>query len=167
MNVFRVASCPEDFPDLDFPGNYPSDGKISGNRPLIIFDPACNAFNFVCLTQLEREIIWVGKLTYAPPSNVHPRAPQDWVKQILPSSTDAWTACWWQQRWQDTGERGDTWSGWRSDTKVGTGTFQLSYLVLQIFIQFNSLLLTSFKVKTFKVTNKECTIMNVCYGHAC
>ena len=53
MNIFRVTSCPEDFPDPDFPGNYPSDEKISGNRPLNIFDSACNAFNFLCLSQIE------------------------------------------------------------------------------------------------------------------
>ena len=56
MNIFRVTACPEDFPDLDFSGIYPSDEKISKNRPLIIFDSACNIFNWVCLSQLEQKL---------------------------------------------------------------------------------------------------------------
>ena len=30
MSIFRVNFCPEDFPELDFLGNYPSDEKFSG-----------------------------------------------------------------------------------------------------------------------------------------
>ena len=66
MKIFRVTVCPEDLPELDFPGNYPSEEKISGNRPPIIFDCGCNAFNFVCLSQLELEIIGVSKFTHPP-----------------------------------------------------------------------------------------------------
>ena len=74
INIFQVTFCAEDFQDLDFPANYPSDEEIPGNRLLIIFDSACNAFNFVCLSRLEPEIMGVGKFTQ-PPSNVHPRTP--------------------------------------------------------------------------------------------
>ena len=79
INFFQVTFCAEDFQDLDFPANYPSDEEIPGNRLLIIFDSACNAFNFVCLSRLEPEIMGVGKFTH-PPSNVHPRTPPDRVK---------------------------------------------------------------------------------------
>ena len=71
INFFQVTFCAEDFQDLDFPANYPSDEEIPGNRLLIIFDSACNAFNFVCLSRLEPEIMGVGNLptphpTYTP-----------------------------------------------------------------------------------------------------
>ena len=81
MNIFRNTSCTEDFPDLDFPGNYPSDENFSGDRPLIIFDSACNAFNFVCLSQMEPEILGIGKFTH-PPSNI-PERPQYRIKAYL------------------------------------------------------------------------------------
>ena len=55
MNIFRFNACPENFPDLYFSGNYPSDEKFHGIEPQVIFDSACNAFSFVCLSQLEPE----------------------------------------------------------------------------------------------------------------
>ena len=56
MNIFRFTAYPEYFPDLRFSGKYPSDEKFRGVEPKIIFGSACNAFNFVCLSQLQQEV---------------------------------------------------------------------------------------------------------------
>ena len=55
MNICRFTAYPEYLPDIHFSGKYPSDKKFHGIEPQIIFDSACNAFNFVCLSQLEPE----------------------------------------------------------------------------------------------------------------
>ena len=56
MNIFRCTACPKNFPDLRFNGNYPSEEIFHGIEPQIIFDSACNEFNFLRLSQLEPEL---------------------------------------------------------------------------------------------------------------
>ena len=77
MNTFRVTFCPGDFPDLQFSGIYPSDDKISGH--LTISDSACNAFNFVCLSELEPEVLY-GWINLPTPIQRTSQIPQDSVK---------------------------------------------------------------------------------------